>query len=252
MRIPRYLLVGWLAVLGAGCAARDPGPFSAANAPSCSPPDAPLLIAFGEYEVAPGATDTLHVFSSTRPGAIDPLPDACRPVWTLSADAPATLAPGSGVLRVSPDADDGARFTVSARVADRTASTVVRVVDPARSPLVGTWSQASETACAAPHVESPPEKPIRELRFRRNGRFSVTWIPFESYTDYWGTYTYDPGSGILRLRIEESNFLPEGLDLEGRAEVVGGDVLHLSDLWLGSRTPGAEQTCGTAFHRTGR
>lgn len=227
-------------------------PASVANAPACSPPEAPLLIALGEYEVSPGTLDTLEVFSSTHPGAVDPLPDACRPVWSLGADAPATLAPRSGILRVSPGAPDGARFTVSARVADRVASTEVRVVDPAQSPLVGTWSHVGQAPCADPHAASPPEEPIRELRFRGNGRFSVTWIPFESYTDYAGTYSYDPRSGLLRLRVEQSNFLPADLDLEGRAELADGGILHLSDLWLGSRTPGAERACRMTFHRQGR
>jgi hypothetical protein len=225
---------------------------AAPGAPSCSPPDAPLLVAFGEIEAAPGAVDTLEVFASTHPGAVDPLPDSCRPAWSLGGGAPATLGARSGVLRVAPDAPDGATFTLSARLGDRVASADVRVVDPARSPLVGAWSQVSATPCGDGSAASPPAEPIRELRFHGDGRFSVTWVPFETYTDYGGMYTYDPGSGRLHLRVERSNFLPDDLDLEGRAELDGRGVLHLADLWLGSRTPGAARSYRATFHRQGR
>ncbi|HEX2189180.1 MAG TPA: hypothetical protein VHG51_09805 [Longimicrobiaceae bacterium] len=227
-------------------------PAPAANAPACSPPEAPLLVAFGEMEVAPGAADTLEVFSSTHPGAVDPLPGSCRPVWSLGGDAPATIDARSGLLRIAPDAPDGARFAVSARVGDRVATAEVRVVDPARNPLVGTWSQAGETPCTGADSASPPAEPVRELRFRGDGRFGVTWVPFESYTDYWGTYDFDPANGVLRLRVEHGNFVPDDLDLEGRAELAGPGVLYLSEVWLGSRTPGAERACRLTFHRRGR
>lgn len=244
LRVLRPLAPAALLLLGACLRAG-----SVAVAPACLLPDEPLLITLGEYEVAPGATDTLRVFASSRPGAFDPLPDSCRPTWELSADAPASLGPQSGVLRVRPDARDAEQFTVSARVANRVISTPVRVVDPTASPLVGTWSQVGQARCAAPNEPAPVEEPIRELRFRGDGRFSVTWLPFESYTDYAGTYTYTPASGRLRLHVEQSNFLPDDLDLDGRAVIGEDGVLHLSDLWLGSRTPGAQRACLLTFRK---
>jgi hypothetical protein len=32
-----------------------------------------------------------------------------------------------------------------------------------------------------------PELPIQELVFAADSTFAVTWFPFESYVDYWGT-----------------------------------------------------------------
>lgn len=249
-------------VAGAPAAAAPEGPSgdpahadaggSPAGAPACSLPDAPLLITPGEYELAPGDTAALQVYSSTRPGAFERLPGSCRPAWSLSEDAPATLGPRSGVLRVSAEARDGARFTVRASLGEREVSTVVRVVDPVQSPLVGIWSQVGRTPCAAADEPAPATDPIRELRFMRNGRFSVTWVPFESYTDYAGSYTYDPASGALRLQVERSNFLPHDLDLDGHAGFDDAGVLNLADLWLGSRTPGEEAWCGMSFRRLSR
>ncbi|HEU0078076.1 MAG TPA: hypothetical protein VFQ76_10535 [Longimicrobiaceae bacterium] len=218
--------------------------------PPCILPDAALLVTPGEYEVAPGAVSTVQLLASTHPGAFAPLPGGCRPAWSLPDGGPASVDAASGVLRVAADAADGAAFPLLARVAGREVRTVVRVVDPARSPLVGTWAQVGRTPCGAGAAEAAPAEPIRELRFRRDGSFSVTWLPFESYTDYWGTYSHDAASGRLRLVVERGNYVPAELDLDGRAEVQGG-VLRLREMSLGSRTPGAEPSCGLRFERGG-
>ena len=219
--------------------------------PPCVGPDVPLLVAPGEYELRPGAIDTVQLFASTRPGAFQPLPAGCRPAWSLPDGGPASVDARLGVLRVAPHAADGAAFPLLARVAGREVRTTVRVVDPARSPLVGTWAQVGRTACGAAGAESAPADTIRELRFHRDGRFSVTWMPFESYTDYWGTYTHDAGSGRLLLVVAGGNSVPAELDLDGRAEVGTGGVLRLAEMWLGSRTPGGEPFCGLRFRRGG-
>lgn len=217
---------------------------------ACVPPDAPLFVSLGELEVAPGSADTLRVFASSHPGAYEPLPTSCRPVWSLGAGSPASLDAASGVLRVAPDAPDGASIPVLARVGGQAVRAVVRVVDRAASPLAGTWTQVGETACGG-GAESAPADPIRELRFRRDGTFTVTWLPFEAYNDYWGTYTFDRASGRLSLRVEHGNFVPPELDLDGRAEVRDARVLRLPELWLGSRTPDARRACGLRFERRG-
>lgn len=248
MNVPRalrFLLPA--ALLGLAACVRG----GAASAPPpCILPDAALLVAPGEYELRPGAVDTVRLLASTHPGAFAPLPDGCRAAWSLPDGGPAAVDAASGVLRVTADARDGAAFPLLARVAGREVRTVVRVVDPERSPLVGTWAQAGRTPCGAGAAESAPAEPIRELRFHRDGRFSVTWLPFESYTDYWGTYGYDAASGRLRLEVERGNFVPAELDLEGRAEVEGG-VLRLREMSLGDRTPGGEPACGLRFGRSG-
>jgi hypothetical protein len=218
--------------------------------PPCILPDAALLVSPGEYELRPGAVDTVRLLASTHPGAFERLPDGCRAAWSLPDGGPASVDAASGVLRVEAGAADGAAFPLLARVAGREVRTVVRVVDPERSPLVGTWAQVGRTPCGAGAAESAPAEPIRELRFHRDGRFSVTWLPFESYTDYWGTYAHDAASGRLRLEVERGNYVPAELDLDGRAEVQSG-VLRLREMSLGERTPGGEPACGLRFARGG-
>ncbi|MEW5927151.1 MAG: hypothetical protein AB1941_06695 [Gemmatimonadota bacterium] len=217
-------------------------------APPCVPPDAPLLVSPGEYELRPGTVDSVRLHVSRFPGAFEPLPEGCRPVWSLPEGGPAGVDERSGVLRVAPDAPDGTAFPLLARVGGREVRTVVRVVDPARSPLVGTWAQTGETPCGG--AESAPAAPIRELQFRRDGTFGVTWVPFETYRDYWGTYTYDAASGRLRLTVEHGNFVPADLDPDGTAEIEDG-VLRLRDMWLGSRNPTGGPRCGLRFERPG-
>lgn len=246
LRALRPLLPAALAALAA-CPRAGVG----AGVPPCTLPDAPLLVTPGEYEVRPGAVDTLRVSSSTHPGAYEPLPASCAPAWFLPPEAPATVDARSGILRVASDAPDGTAFPLLARVAGREVRTVVRVVDPAASPLVGTWSQVARVPCDGASGESAPADPIRELRFRRDGRFSVTWLPFESYTDYWGAYTHDRGSGRLRLTVERGNFVPADLDLDGNAEIREARTLQLTGIRLGSRTPDAEPSCGLRFERRG-
>ncbi len=245
-RALRSLLPAALAVLAA-CARGGAVPAP----PPCVGPDMPLLVAPGEYELRPGAVDTVRVFASTHPGAFSPLPEGCRPEWSLPDGGPASVDARLGVLRVAADAPDGAAFPLLARVAGREVRTVVRVVDPVRSPLVGAWAQVGRTPCGAAGTGSAAGDTIRELRFRRDGRFSVTWLPFESYTDYWGTYRHDAGSGRLVLEVEGGNFVPAELDVDGRAEVRAGGELLLSEMWLGSRTPGGEPSCGLRFRRGG-
>lgn len=237
-----------LLLLLAGCAhARRGEP-----APECVPRGFPLAVTLGEHETAPGAVDTLRVWEYRGHFGPHELPPGCRPAWSIAAGAPATLSPATGVLRVDPGAPDGATFSVSARVAQQTVETTVRVVDRARSPLVGRWTEVARTPCGAAEAEPPGEAPLRELIFRGDGRFSVTWIPFESYVDYWGSYAYDRGTGRLRLEVEGSNHLPPQRDLEGRALLEGEDELHLVDMWFGSRTPSSRPFCGATFERQGR
>jgi hypothetical protein len=216
--------------------------------PPCTLPEGALMVSPGEYELRPGTVDSVRLLVSRFPGAFESLPDGCRPAWSLPEGGPAGVDARSGVLRVAPDAPDGTAFPLLARVGDREVRTVVRVVDPARSPLVGAWAQTGETACGG--AESAPAAPIRELQFRRDGTFSVTWTPFESYRDYWGTYTYDAASGRLRLVVQGGNFVPTDLDPEGTAEVASG-VLRLREMWLGSRAPAGGARCGLRFEWPG-
>jgi hypothetical protein len=99
--------------------------------------------------------------------------------------------------------------------------------------------------------ERVPDQPIYELWFDGNA-VNVTWTPFETYVDYWGTYLAQdqaPGSGTLSIQVEGGNYVPEDVDADGRFTICG-DTLILEDMWLGSpewstTAPG----CGHRFRR---
>lgn len=92
--------------------------------------------------------------------------------------------------------------------------------------LTGTWSQSAAEGCEG--IE-----PVRELKFSPD-HFSVTFTPFETYQDYWGTYSFDPATGALHLRVEGGNNTPDGLDLDGTAMLADGHLV-LDGLFLGNR-----------------
>jgi hypothetical protein len=77
----------------------------------------------------------------------------------------------------------------------------------------------------------------------------VTWVPFESYKDYWGTYTFDLAQGTLELTITGGNTIPEDVDGEGRFARDATGALILTDLWLG--TPSLERDPPNCGHRFG-
>ena len=86
------------------------------------------------------------------------------------------------------------------------------------SPLVGPWREDVQFACGT-GAEITPARPIQELYFRDDGTITVTWIPFELYYDYVGTYTADLAQGTLRFQANRGNYLPKDLDSEGHIAV---------------------------------
>src|ERR1700756_2565489 len=89
---------------------------------------------------------------------------------------------------------------------------------PASAPaFVGTWAQA-EAECAG-------AQPVRELIFTADGRYSVTWAPFETYKDYWGAWRYDAATRVLTLSVDGGNYQPSDRVLSGE---VSADAHQLS------------------------
>lgn len=93
------------------------------------------------------------------------------------------------------------------------------------SALVGRWRQA-ETDCGV-------AIDVRELEFRADGWFSVTWRPFETYRDYSGRWSFNQGTRELELVIEGGNNRPTDFMGHGRITLSGGS-LHLGEISLGS------------------
>jgi hypothetical protein len=175
---------------------------------------------------------------------------ACA-TWSVSPSEGVRIDPDTGVLTVNPETPSGSVFTVEADVENgrRVVSTEVHVFTPQGSPLVGTWKEEAQFACAAAETVAPRE-PIRELRFRADGGFSVTWTPFEVYKDYWGTYTYDAVQGTLDLVVTRGNYVPDDVDGSGRFSVDAHGHLVLDDMWLGCpRDDTGVANCGHRFTR---
>ena len=199
---------------------------------------------FGALERPRGASISLEASWTDRPGAFQPIPKRCVTDLEISPAGLATIGADGASIRVADDAPSGALITITGRVADQTLEAQVRVLDPIDAPLSGTWKQA-HASCAEP-------APVRELVFNAEGRFTVTWTPFEAYRDYWGAYRLDPATRAFSAEVESSNRRPANLDLVGSASFEGDDLI-LADVWLGdpARMSAEAERCTYRFVRTG-
>ncbi|HSU14066.1 hypothetical protein [Longimicrobium sp.] len=215
----------------------------------CSAPQGTVLAISAEpIQIASGGTAAVGVVwyagGYTPPL---PVPSRCRVAWSVQPAA-AGRVDARGRLTVPAAARPGSRFTLVARVGHDTARQTVNVVDARPNPLAANWSQADSARCTGGEGGPAPE-PIRELILRRDSAFSLTAVPFESYRDYWGRYSYDAATGALHLRIEGGNHSPADGDLEGIARVEGGR-LTMEGFWLGDpRQERGGRTCTYVFTR---
>lgn len=197
----------------------------------------------GPRSAQPGETVTLYPYFTQMPGAYEELPAGCLGEVSVTPAGLAALsrdAQGVAAVTVADDAPDGQTLRVSgAYPGGGSLAGRIEIYTAEAHPLVGTWHQESE-GC-------PDESAVRELVFTAGGEFSVTWTPFETYTDYWGDYDYDPSTGAVRLRVEGGNQVPPDIVADGTA-TVGQGVLTFDALSFG--TPDAASgTCQGGFRR---
>jgi hypothetical protein len=170
--------------------------------------------------------------------------------WSVAPPQGASIDPETGLLTVDPATPSGSVFTVSADVENgrRIVTIDVYVYTAESNPLaVGIWREEAEFACETGE-EITPEERIGELVFHADGTFSVTWMPFEVYRDYWGTYTFDPGEGTLELFVTGGNYVPDDIDGSGFFSIDDQGRLVLSDMWLGTgHEPSGTAICGHRF-----
>lgn len=120
-----------------------------------------------------------------------------------------------------------ALWTVAAQAAD--------------SPIVRRWTEKTPSACqAATGDVSAPQ--LRELVFKGDGKFSVTWMPFETYEDYWGTYSFDPATEVLILTVSGGNHIPKDARLRGNVHFGADGMMLMSDMLLGTSSAGVAHT----------
>jgi hypothetical protein len=177
------------------------------------------------------------------------VPAAINATWSVTPTDGARLDPTTGVLTIDPGTPSGSIFTVRAAVEGgrHVVETQVTIFTPEANPLIGIWREEAQLACDD-GTEVVPAKAIEELIFFADGTFAVTWDPFESYQDYWGTYTFDLSKGTLELTVTGGNIIPPDVDGKGEFAVDASGRLILSDLWLGaSRLESGPPNCGHRF-----
>jgi hypothetical protein len=170
--------------------------------------------------------------------------------WSVGPAGGAGIDPAKGELAIDGSVPSGSQFTVSATVEeDRQAVTAeVHVYTPEGNPFVGFWREEAQLACDDGEEVAPALR-VEELVFAADGQFAVTWQPFESYVDYWGTYAFDLNAGTIELTITSGNFVPGDVDGQGRFKVEEGKLV-LTDVWLGtSHSSKAPPNCGHRFSR---
>jgi hypothetical protein len=154
--------------------------------------------------VEAGDVMSLQPYFSAYPGMSEALPAACLTDVKIDDAKGGVIARtdnGEPYITVANDAREGTVYNVSARYRENSVEGRFSVFNPTANPLVGQWSQSSSD-CA-------PEAVINELIFSADGTFSVTWMPFESYKDYWGRYDFDTETSELSLTVKSGNDIPE-------------------------------------------
>ena len=167
--------------------------------------------------------------------------------WSISPPTGARSDAATGRLTIDAATPGGTVLTVRADVEHgrREVERQVHVWTSEANPLVGVWREEAQLACGDQAERTPPLA-IEELVFAPDGTFTVTWIPFESYRDYWGTYTFDLDKGTLRLTVSGGNSIPPDVDGDGAFAIDAGGRLVLADLWLG--TPPVEAAAARCGH----
>jgi hypothetical protein len=186
----------------------------------------------------------LMILSTFAPAVMVP---ACA-AWSAGPPDVATIDAATGHLVVAKTAAGKTIQVTAVLDGGHTVATDLHVIAAGDRALVGIWREDARQACGKSAWIAPPD-PIRELRFRASGDFGVTWLPFETYVDYWGTYRFDPSNGRLDLTSTGGNYQPKDVVLSGTV-TIEKDALVLRGIWLGSKRDATEQkACAVRFVR---
>ena len=114
-------------------------------------------------------------------------------------------------------------------------------------PWTGCWQEIRQIDCETGD-EFEPEDAIGELRLLPDGHYSITWHPFETFTDYAGTYTIDQAQGKIAFNYDNE----PGFNNDGTYSIRENGDLELLDIWFGSfykdSDSGSEKaSCGYVF-----
>ena len=71
----------------------------------------------------------------------------------------------------------------------------------AKNSVIGTWEELDS------------KDAINELVLKDDGKFSFTQMPFETYKDYWGTYSLNRKTHTINFKIAGGNNVPKDAKL---------------------------------------
>lgn len=219
-------LAAFALLLGSMAAEQREPPAPPAPDTTCLwPPDRHNFTEFSTPVFRQGATVAIRPKRDQMPAGYRDLPYECLSGWSI--EGPAELSTDRRNLTIRPDAPPGSEIVLRYTVKGEPVVARLRVVARDAVVLTGRWGQIEAAGCES--IE-----PVRELEFGPE-RFSVTFTPFESYKDYWGSYTFDPQDGALRLTVTGGNMVPPSLDLEGTVRIEDGHLV-LENMFLGDRS----------------
>jgi hypothetical protein len=161
--------------------------------------------------------------------------------WTASPAGQVSLAADGSALTVASNAKAGTDVTLSAKFCGKPITRTIRIVGKDEPVLTGMWRQ-EQLNCTG----ETPSEPVRELDIKDNGEFSITYAPFESYRDFWGTTDVNIAAGTLAFNVTGGNRVPEGAKLSGKARLTADGKLSLDGFFL-SQPTGAGGQCQYVF-----
>ena len=116
-------------------------------------------------------------------------------------------------------------------------------------PWSGCWREIRQINCETGE-EFETDQKIGELRLKSDDGYSITWHPFETYTDYAGSYQVNEA----RRKITFDHDGRSGFDGIGTFQIRQNGDLELVDIWFGTFYTDSEQatlpgSCGYVFRR---
>jgi hypothetical protein len=264
-RLGAGALCGGFLLLGAATAlSTSSGSIGASAAPEALDPNLAACLADDDSFLVIGTEGTPLALRPGQEATVSVLCRQCCVVyadipfgarWSLSATDAATIDAVTGTLRVKPDASPGTRLKVVANLQTSargvlTAQQDVVVISSDRQPWVGEWREVARLPC-----DGGPPKPVgqepgegfREFALWEAGTFTATWVPFETYKDFWGTYRVGK-DGEVTFTVDGGNYVPPGQDLEGTLVRSDDGTLRLEGIFLGNADEaGGTVACGHVF-----
>ncbi|NRB38119.1 MAG: hypothetical protein HRU20_06575 [Pseudomonadales bacterium] len=136
---------------------------------------------------------------------------------------------------------------------------VIPLSEPFKNQFSGAWHQTAKLDCGS--YERIIADDIRELVFRVEGstatpeyRFTLTYTPFETYVDYWGSYAFDEESQAISFVADAGNYIPEDIQLDNGTYTLitlesGISELEIRDMSFGGHGEPDLTLCGYVFER---